>query len=120
MASQGTSQMSESDIQRCIDECVKCHRVCEATVQYCLQKGGKHAEADHIRILLDCADICQTSANFMLRGSPLHGRTCAVCADVCTRCAESCEQMGDDEQMRACAEACRSCAESCRRMASAA
>ena len=75
------------------------------------------AEAAHVRLLLDCAEICQTSANFMLRGSDLHMRTCAVCAEVCQRCAESCERMGDDTQMRACAEECRRCADSCHRMA---
>jgi hypothetical protein len=31
-------------------------------------------------LLLDCAEICQTAANFMLRNSELHSRTCAVCA----------------------------------------
>jgi hypothetical protein len=54
----------------------------------------------------------------MLRQSPLHGQTCAVCADVCQRCAASCEQFPEDEQMRACAEMCRQCAGSCREMAS--
>jgi len=81
--------------------------------------GGKHAEASHIQLLLACAEICQTSANFMLLGSDLHARTCGVCAEVCEQCATSCEQMGNDAQMQACAEACRRCAESCQRMAGA-
>ena len=117
MSSQAPSM--GGSMEQCIDECLNCHRVCLETVQYCLQQGGKHADPRHITTLLDCAEICQTSANFMLRGSELHGRTCAVCAEVCARCAQSCEEMGDDEQMRACAEACRSCAESCRQMANA-
>ena len=33
-----------------------------------------------IRTDLDCADICHTAANFMLRGSDLHAHTCAACA----------------------------------------
>ena len=114
MTTHGT-QMSQ-DIERCISECLDCHRICLQTVQHCLEKGGKHASPEHIRLLLDCAEICQTSANFMLRGSPLHRRTCAVCAEVCTRCAESCEAI-DGEQLDDCAEACRSCAESCAQMA---
>jgi hypothetical protein len=118
MAHAAGLQMSE-EMQRCIQECSECHRVCVETVSYCLQMGGRHAEASHIRLLLDCAEICQTSANFMLRGSDLHGRTCAVCAEVCERCAEDCEQFGDDAQMKACAEACRRCARSCREMAGA-
>jgi hypothetical protein len=111
------SQDMSQEMQQCIQECLNCHSICLQTVTYCLPMGGKHAEASHIRLLLDCAEICQTSTNFMLRGSDLQGRTCAVCAEVCERCAESCEQMGDDPQMRACAATCRSCAESCHRMA---
>ena len=120
MSSHTTHQMGP-EMQQCIQNCMECHRICLETVAHCLQMGGKHAEATHIRLLLDCVEICQTSANFMIRGSDLHARTCAVCAEVCERCAEDCERIGsDDEQMRRCAEMCRRCAESCRRMASAA
>lgn len=104
-------------LRSCIEECMNCHAVCQETVNHCLQQGGHHAEAGHIRLLLDCVEICQTSANFMLRGSPFHVRTCAACSEICQACAEDCEQMGGDERMRACAEACRRCAESCASMA---
>jgi hypothetical protein len=79
--------------------------------------GGEHAKPGHIRLLLDCAEICETSANFMLRTSDLHHLTCGVCAEVCTRCAEDCERFVDDIMMQACAQACRHCAESCQEMA---
>jgi hypothetical protein len=104
-------------MQDCIDNCSNCHAACLETVIYCLQQGGEHAEEAHIRLLLDCAEICQTSANFMLRNSPLHGITCAACAEICERCAAACERFGDDRQMAACAAMCRRCAESCREMA---
>ncbi len=103
---------------KCIQECLSCHSICLQTVAYCLNMGGKHADARHIGLLLDCAQSCQTSADFMLRGSSLHGRACGFCAEVCEQCAQSCEQMGDDAQMKACADECRRCAESCRAMAS--
>jgi len=79
--------------------------------------GGMHAEEAHIKLLLDCAEICQTSANFMLRSSDLHAEICRACAVVCERCAEDCERMGDDVEMQRCAQTCRRCAESCRQMA---
>ena len=63
------------------------------------------------------AEICQTSANFMLRGPELHSRTCGVCAEICERCASDGERFGDDAHMPACAEACRRCADSCKHMA---
>lgn len=106
-------------MQECTENCIECHRVCLETVLWCLQEGGDHAVASHIKLLLDCAEICQTSANFMVRGSDFHTRTCRVCAEICERCAESCEQMGEGELMRQCVEACRRCARSCREMAEA-
>lgn len=105
------------EMRDCIQECQSCHAVCLETISHCLRMGGKHSEPDHIRLMQDCAEICQTSANFMLRGSHLHAMTCGVCAEVCEQCAQDCERVGDDEMMRRCAEACRRCAESCRRMA---
>jgi hypothetical protein len=105
-------------MEQCIQNCTDCHDICVETATHCLQKGGKHAEANHIRLLLDCAQICQTSADFMLRGSVLHGRTCEVCAEVCERCAQDCERIDpNDAQMQECAEMCRRCAQSCREMA---
>jgi len=96
---------------------INCHGICLETVQYCLEKGGRDAEASHIRLLLDCAEICQTSADFMLHQSGFHPRTCLVCAEVCEACARDFDAFGDDVQMKRCAEACRRCAESCRGMA---
>jgi hypothetical protein len=107
-------------MQKCIDECLSCYSICERTAQHCLELGGKHAAPGHIRTLLDCAEICRTSAEFMLRGSQFHRQTCAVCAEVCRACEESCRGMGGDKTMKECADACRRCAESCERMASAA
>lgn len=107
---------TNADMQRCIDECRVCHDVCLETIGHCLEMGGEHAEPAHIRVLMDCAEICQTSANFMVRGSDAHGFTCSACAEVCERCARECERF-DDDFMKQCAEACRRCAESCREMA---
>lgn len=105
-----------SEMKDCIENCQTCHDVCLEAVEHCLQKGGKHASAEHIRLLLDCAEICQTSSNYMLRGSDLHSETCRTCAIICERCAKSCEEMADDKMMRECAEICRTCAESCHEM----
>jgi hypothetical protein len=101
------------DLKRCIRECLDCHGVCLAMMQHCLERGGRPA---HIRLLLDCAEICRTGADFLLRESDLHVLTCGVCAQICERCADDCESFGDDHQMLACAQACRRCAESCREM----
>jgi hypothetical protein len=107
-----------AEMLHCIKNCLECHSICVKTAMHCLEMGGRHAEPAHIRLLWDCADICRVSADFMLRGSDLHTRTCAACAEICERCAEDCERFGpEDKQMRACVDACRVCASSCRRMA---
>lgn len=113
-----TTTQIPREMQECIEECLRCHSVCLSTVQYCLEMGGKHAEPTHIGLLLDCQEICVTSANFMLRGSERSQLTCRVCADICRACAESCERIGKgDETMQGCAQECRRCQESCERMA---
>jgi hypothetical protein len=108
----------DAQMQDCITTCSDCHDVCLATIEHCLGRGGEHASPDHIRALADCAQACDVSRDFMLRGSQLHHRYCGACAEACERCAESCERIGgDDEAMRHCAETCRRCARSCREMA---
>jgi hypothetical protein len=105
------------EMRECIRNCQECHAICTETVAHCLGMGGKHAAAQHIRLLLDCAQICATSADFMLRVSPEHVRTCGVCAELCSQCADSCEKLGKgDQTMTQCAELCRRCAQSCERM----
>ena len=102
---------------RCIANCTECHNICVATASYCMSMGGEHVTAHHMGILLDCADTCRMSADFMLRGSDMHQHTCGLCAEACTRCADECARFGEDAQMQACVYTCRHCAESCRAMA---
>jgi hypothetical protein len=110
-------QHTHDAMQECIEECLNCHAVCTMTLQHCIATGGEHTEVNLIGILLDCAEICQTSANFMLRGSPYHVVTCAACAELCRACEEACRAVNADEQLAHCGEVCGACAESCDRMA---
>jgi hypothetical protein len=104
-------------MRECIQQCTDCHNVCTETIVYCLQQGGKHAALEHMRLMMDCAQLCAASADFMLRGSSFSPRVCGMCADVCDACAKSCDRFGDDPQMKECADTCRRCAECCRKMA---
>ncbi len=113
-----TAEHISAEMRECIERCSDCHDACLETVTHCLERGGEHAAADHIRALLDCAQACDAARDFMLRGSDLHRAICGVCADACDRCADSCEAIArDDDVMRNCAEICRRCAKSCRSMA---
>lgn len=99
----------------CIAACSDCYEMCEKTIfQHCLKIGGKHADQEHLTLMADCANICRTSANFMIRGSGRHHLTCGICATICEACADDCEKVG---QMEECVKACRLCAAACRAMA---
>ena len=115
------SHERNQEMDTCIDNCQNCHEVCLETISHCLEMGGEHASAAHIKTLQDCVQICQTSADFMIRGSEHHAHVCDVCAAICEACAEECEKMATGDAadvMQRCADACRRCAESCRRMSS--
>ncbi|MDQ3712092.1 MAG: four-helix bundle copper-binding protein [Acidobacteriota bacterium] len=113
------SHERNQEMENCIDNCQSCHEVCLETIAHCLEMGGEHASPAHIKLLQDCVQICQTSADFMIRGSDFHAQTCGVCADICDACAKECESMANGADfMQRCADACRKCAESCRKMSS--
>ena len=107
-------------MEQCIENCTNCHRIClETAARHFAGESSPRLEEQHVRLLLDCSDICRTSADFMIRGSTMHPHTCRACAEICTRCGDECDRMGEDPYMAACAEICRRCAESCREMAGA-
>ena len=103
-------------VQRCIELCTQCHEACMETLSHCVRSG--HSSPSHLRILLDCAEICQTSANCLIRNSDVHRQVCAACAAACEACASSCRQFVADEEMKRCEEICRECAEACSEVAS--
>ena len=108
---------TDQAMQACIEACSHCHQVClQTAMNHCLKTGGKHVEAEHFRLMMSCAEIYQTSANFQLSSSHFSHRLCEVCAQVCEACGADCEQIGGMDE---CVVACKQCAESCRKMASA-
>ena len=82
-------------------------------MNHCLEMGGKHVEPDHFRLMINCAQICKTAAEFMLSNSSFHAKVCAVCSEICKACADDCKKVGD---MEACVAACQRCSEECKAM----
>src|SRR5437667_2002091 len=110
-----TGMAIPEEMNRCIETCLSSYRICLSTaMNHCLETGGKHVEPAHFRLMMACAEICRTSAHFMLINTPHHKHTCKECAEICTECAADCERVGG---MQACVAMCRACAESCRKMA---
>lgn len=104
-------------MESCIKACLECHDVCVKTLDSCIEKGNQNAYQKHIKLLMDCIDICRLSREFMLRGSDRHGITCYTCYQICQMCAEYCDMLSkDDPVMEDCAKKCYECAESCEEM----
>jgi hypothetical protein len=93
-----------------------CRRACLDAVRHALDAEGPALDDAKLGLLLDGAEVCETTIRFRRRNAPLHPRVCALCVDVCERCAELCEALADDSVMRACGDACRRCAAICRRL----
>lgn len=109
----------DDEMQQCMQLCRDCHAMCLQTIAHCLKLGGRHSEPDHIRLLMDCAQMCTTTVDYMLRESPFHDRICRLCSDLCKQCEKECTQVaGDDQLIKQCIDMCQTCAESCERMAS--
>lgn len=100
----------------CIELCTASHVMCLETANHVASTVRSAASAQLIALLNDCAEICQSTANSMIRSSALHPILCRACAEACERCARECERQSGDQQLAVCAAACRRCASSCREM----
>jgi hypothetical protein len=110
------SETNTAEVRECLKDSLDCYQTCTQTVTKCLTMGGEHSELKHLNLLMDCAKICSTNADFILRNSTYYPQTCGLTADICDECADSCDRF-EDEFMKDCASVCKRCSESCREMA---
>jgi hypothetical protein len=94
-------------LAECADACYNCSTAC-------LQEQDVKKMAECIRLDMDCAQLCQTTAAFISRNSDHANDLIKVCAEICSDCAEECAKHKDMEHCRICAELCKKCAEMCR------
>jgi hypothetical protein len=108
MSQNAINPMVIGQMQNCINDCLNCHKVCMDQAMITLATG----KPEHVKVLLDCTEICLATAHAMMRSSSLHGYFCNACQAVCTHCANMCDTIGDQD----CANACRSCATACQQL----
>src|SRR5258707_15173235 len=98
-----------------IELCTQCHTIClTMAMTHCLETGGEHVRPQHFRLMMDCAEVCATTADLLAHKSQFHRQMCGLCVEVCTACANDCMTL---EGMEECIAACFACAEACREMA---
>ena len=120
-----TGEELGEEVQECILKCLDCQRECLRLVDHYRRLDGARAyperregsECPDTRLLLNCSEICATTARFMFRGSEFCPQLCLLCADVCKSLARSCDKVLDDAEIQVCVATCQRCAECCARVA---
>lgn len=103
-------------LEQCIEKCWQCRHFCQKTLfNHCLYEGGEHIKPEQVKLMIDCIQICQIAADFMVRNSENHHLICKMCAIICMKCAQSCAQISEPE-MQKCSEVCLECAKICKDM----
>ena len=100
-------------LEQCRDACLTTADVCAQTADYCREVGGDLADEGRIAVLVECAQVCRTSADVRGRLSELTFVVGRVCAELCMRCAATLDDLAADPRLASCADACRACAEIC-------
>jgi hypothetical protein len=109
-------QMQDSDMTRCISNCLATQRACLEALNYCLEEKGTSFSGKHIQLMQACVETCNLSVRLMSMHSDFHQQACELCFEVCEACSIECEKYEYDDVFKHAAEACRRSAESCRGM----
>lgn len=104
-----------AEYQGFIKEFDRCARTCYECLNACLDEEDADKRKRCVKMLIECARMCETSAFFMAMDGKFIKRQCELCAEVCDVCAQECSVF-DDQYCRKCYEECRSCADKCREM----
>jgi hypothetical protein len=93
----------------------ECAAACDHCAIACLDEPEVKMLTHCIKLDLDCAEICRTTASFVARGSSHAKHLLKECAEICEACGAECEKHAAHgmEHCRVCAEACKRCAVAC-------
>jgi hypothetical protein len=102
----------DPETKECITALQACHAACLQFATFdCLEGGILQVEANRIRLMLDCAEICQTAANFLIRDSDHYLRVCREAAVICEDLSSVCCKI---TTMKRVLVACNNCVSACR------
>ena len=107
-----------------IDALDDCAQACAADTAADLSEPNITEMIKCIRLCLDCADICTTTAAVVSRQATYDAnvtrRLLEACVAICKGCGDECERHAHmHAHCRVCAEACRRCEQACRELLNA-
>ena len=48
----------DPEMKSCMEACHECHVTClHMAMTHCLEMGGRHVEPQHLKLMMDCAQI---------------------------------------------------------------
>lgn len=107
------TESMRSSFEDCLRACENAERTCFEALFQSAERGGLHADPEHLRLLMDCSRVCARTAALLRRGWWERDAMCRECAELCEACAADCVAF-DDRALRACTENCWRCARACR------
>ena len=116
-------EVDRSMLAATIDTVLECGEACTECADACLSEDSVARLARCIRLNMDCADVCSTTARILSRhtgyDANLTRAVLEACAAACKACGDECGSHADmHEHCRVCAEACRRCEQACRELLS--
>jgi hypothetical protein len=111
-------------LARTIEAIIECSNTCTQCADACLSESDVTPMAKCIRLDLDCADVCATTARVLSRQTEYDANVTRAqleaCVAACKSCGDECEGHGEHmAHCRICAESCRRCEQACRELLSA-
>lgn len=110
-------QLDQKTLVECIEACLECAQSCTACADACLAEDNVAELTKCIRINMDCADVCATTARILSRltsnDASLTRATLEACRVACANCADECETHEMHKHCVICAASCRRCEEAC-------
>ncbi|HSP78989.1 MAG TPA: hypothetical protein VLQ93_10695 [Myxococcaceae bacterium] len=75
---------ARADIHRCIAASLSCQAACEAAMEQ-LAAMGMRADSEPMRLLRQCAELCELNARALKKDSRLARRTASLCLELSTQ-----------------------------------
>jgi len=87
--------VTRTDITQCISASLRCQAACEAGVTRLVQQGHP-ADSDTVRLLRQCAELCELNARALQKDSRLARRTASICFELGSQVARVAVQESND------------------------
>ena len=80
--------VERTDIGYCITASLRCQAACEAGMER-LASQGYAADSDAVRLLRQCAELCELNARALQKESKLAKRTASICFELSNQVARA-------------------------------